>query len=389
MVRVIDLIEMKNKKVIELQKEVAKLKEIIHRVPKLVIISASDNKASELYMRNKVKVGNEIGVDVEILRFGKHITQEQLEKNIIDLNNTDNVDGIIVQLPLFKHLDKDRVINLIDKDKDSDGFSYENLGMMFSGDHSHIIPCTAKSVYEMLKYHNVDVVGKRVCIIGKGIHTGKSLASLLINDGATVTVCNSKTTNMEDIIRDSDIVISSVGKYGLIKPSWLKEESVLIGIGIDYINGKQQTDYDLEDIINNSKCKLVSNRVNSVGLGTTLFLIENTIKLCKSRLIKVIRGSDMMCNENPWNEYINNIKYDLDCTRTLNPKKPIKPNYTNSENTIYTNQPEFIILELIDLEINKLKCNIKDLEKIKNDIYYMIKNNVDWIEVRKRIKKDN
>ena len=286
MVKVIDLIDMKNKKVIELQKEVAKLKEIIHRVPKLVIISASDDKASELYMRNKVKIGDEIGVDVEILRFGRDTTQEQLENTIIDLNNMNEVDGIIVQLPLFEHLDKDRVINLIDKNKDADGFSYENLGIMFSGDHSHIIPCTAKSVYEMLKYYNVDVVGKRVCIVGKGIHTGKSLASLLINDRATVTVCNSKTNNIEDIIRDSDIVISSVGKYGLIKSNWLKEGSVLIGIGIDYINGKQQTDYDLEDIINNSKCKLVANRVNSVGLGTTLFLIDNTIKLCKSRLIK-------------------------------------------------------------------------------------------------------
>lgn len=95
-----------------------------------------------------------------------------------------------------------------------------------------------------------------------------------------------------------------------------------------------------------------------------------------------------MCNENPWEGMINSIKYDSECTRTFNPKKPIKPNYTNSENTIYTNQPEFIILELIDTEINKLKCNIKDLEKIKNDIHYMIKNNVDWNEIYKRIKED-
>lgn len=95
-----------------------------------------------------------------------------------------------------------------------------------------------------------------------------------------------------------------------------------------------------------------------------------------------------MCNENPWDDRINSIKYDSACTRALNPKKPIKPNYTNSENTIYTNQPEFIILDLIDTEINKLKRNIKDLEKIKDDIHYMIKNNVDWNEIYKRIKED-
>lgn len=95
-----------------------------------------------------------------------------------------------------------------------------------------------------------------------------------------------------------------------------------------------------------------------------------------------------MCNENPWEDILNSIKYDSDCVRTLNPKKLIKPNYTNSENTIYINQPEFIILDLIDLEINKLKCNIKDLEILKNDIHYMIKKNDDWSEIYKRIKED-
>lgn len=95
-----------------------------------------------------------------------------------------------------------------------------------------------------------------------------------------------------------------------------------------------------------------------------------------------------MCNEDSWSDKLNSIKYDTDCVRTLNPKKPIKPNCANSENTIYTNKPEFIILELIDSQINKLKCDIKDLEKIKNDIYYMIKNNMDWNEIYKIIKEE-
>ena len=277
----IDAKAMKNEKLNVLKDRVKEINNKINRIPKLVIVSASNDKASELYMSNKIKTGKEVGVIVEILRFDNDVTQDEIEKTIVRLNEDNSVDGIIVQLPIYKHLDKDKIISMIDSSKDADGFSYENLGVMFSGDHKGIIPCTAKSVYEMLKHHEVDIEGKRICIIGRGLHTGKSLSSLLIHDGATVTVCNSKTNNIEDIIKDSDIVISSVGQYGLIEPEWMKEGSVLIGIGIDYVNGKQQTDYDIDEMVENSKCSLVSNRINSVGLGTTLFLMENTIKLCE------------------------------------------------------------------------------------------------------------
>ena len=279
----IDAKAMKNEKLNVLKDRIEEINNKIKRNPKLVIVSAGDNKASELYMSNKIKIGKEVGVNVEVLRFDKDVTQEEIEDTIVRLNKDNSVDGIIVQLPIYKHLDKDKIISTIDFRKDADGFSNENLGRMFTGDHSGILPCTAKSVYEMLKYHDVDVLGKKVCIIGRGLHTGKSLASLLINDGGTVTVCNSKTNNIEDMIKDSDIVISSVGKYGLIRSEWMKEGSVLIGIGIDYVNGKQQTDYDVDDMIENSKCSLVSNRINSVGLGTTLFLMENTLRLCEGK----------------------------------------------------------------------------------------------------------
>ena len=280
---VIDAKVMKNKKLNVLKDRVKEINNKISRKPRLIIVSAGDDKSSELYMSNKIKTGKEVGVDVEILRFDKNVNQEELENAILKLNKDDLVDGIIVQLPIYKHLNKDRIISMIDSSKDADGFSNENLGRMFGGDHAGILTCTAKSVYEMLKYHDVDVLGKKVCVIGRGLHTGKSLASLLIHDGGTVTICNSKTNNIENIIKDSDIVISSVGKYGLIRPEWMKEGSVLIGIGIDYVNGKQQTDYDIDEMVENSKCSLVSNRINSVGLGTTLFLMENTISLCEGR----------------------------------------------------------------------------------------------------------
>lgn len=279
----IDAKAMKNERVDILKNRVKEIKSKIDREPRLIIMSIGDDKASELYMSNKIKVGREVGVSVEIIRFNKDITQEEVEEVIVKLNKDDSVDGIIVQLPIYNHLDKDKIISIIDSNKDADGFSYENLGIMFSGNHDGILPCTSKSVYEMLKYHSVDVLGKNICIIGRGLHTGKSLASLLINDGATVTVCNSKTKNIENIIKNSDVVISSVGKYKLIKSEWMKDKSILIGIGIDYVDGKQQTDYDIEDMIKNSKCSMVSNRINAVGLGTTLFLMENTIKLCERR----------------------------------------------------------------------------------------------------------
>lgn len=267
-----------------LVQEVNEIKNKINRVPKLVIVSASDDKSSELYMSNKVKTGKEVGIDVQIVRFDNTVTQEGIEDMILVLSDDDNVDGIIVQLPIYEHLDKDRILSLIPANKDADGFSNENLGRMFSGKHDGILPCTAKSVYEMLRYHKVKVEGKRVCIIGRGLHTAKSLASLLINDGATVTVCNSKTKDMDLIVLESDIVISSVGKYKLVRPNWLKRGSVLIGIGIDYVKGKQETDYDIKEMQQLSMCSMVSDRINSVGAGTVLFLIENTIKLCKNRL---------------------------------------------------------------------------------------------------------
>lgn len=281
----IDAKAMKNEKLNVLKDRVKEINNKINRIPKLVIVSASNDKASELYMNNKIKTGKEVGVIVEILRFNEDVIQEELENAIVRLNKDNSVDGIIVQLPIYKRLDKDKIIYMIDSSKDADGFSYENLGVMFGGNHKGILPCTAKSVYEMLKHHEVDIEGKRICIIGRGLHTGKSLASLLINDGGTVTICNSKTKNIKDIIKDSDIVISSVGKYGLIKSEWMKEGSVLIGVGIDYVDGKQQTDYDIDEMVENSKCSLVSNRINSVGLGTTLFLMDNTIKLCEGKHI--------------------------------------------------------------------------------------------------------
>lgn len=277
---VIDAKSLREKEIENLKKEVDKLRETIYRRPKLVIVKATNDLACEAYIRNKVRFGLTVGLEVEVLEFSKECTQEEVKKDLEKLARDKKVDGIILQLPIYNHLDKETLISIIPSSKDADCFSVENLGKIFQG-NADILPCTPSGVIDILEHHLVEIEGKNITIIGRGIHTSLTLATILTQKGGIVTVTHSKSKDLEKDISNADIIISCVGKKNLIKPHWIKKNSVILGVGIIFEEGKQYTDYDVKEMIKYSNCSLVGDRVNCTGVATVINLIKNTIKLCK------------------------------------------------------------------------------------------------------------
>lgn len=277
----IDAKAIREKEMTRLQEEVKQIQSGIGRVPKLVILNASDDLGSKHYIKNKIKTGEEIGIEVEVISFDSTITQRDIERTVFDLNQNADIDGLIVQLPLYNHLDPKPIIEYISPEIDADCFTSYRLGEMMQG-NANILPCTPAGVIKLLDEHMVQIEGKNIVVIGRSTHVGLSLSSLLTQRGATVTTCHSKTKDLPLRLVDADIVVSCVGKQ-IIKPYMLKPGSVLIGVGIVVKEGKQHTDYDVDEIVDSGICSLVSNRINSCGTMTVASLIDNTIKLCKEK----------------------------------------------------------------------------------------------------------
>lgn len=278
---IIDAKAIKEKEIVRLSEEVNYIKETIEREPHLVIINASDDKGSKFYIKNKIAIGKEMGIKVTLKEFDESVTQLDLEQLLFHLNQDEEVDAIILQLPIYDHLDSKSLIELIHPSKDADCFSKEKLGEMIQGNRN-ILPCTPKGVIKLLDEHMVEIEGKDVVVIGRSTHVGQSLGLLLTQMGATVNICHSKTRDLKANTINADIVISCVGNQ-IITSDMLKEDSVLIGVGIVIKDGKQHTDYDIDEIKNSGKCSLCSNRINSTGTMTVLSLCENTINLCKEK----------------------------------------------------------------------------------------------------------
>ena len=175
------------------EKEIAKIKETYKGGCKVAFIQIGDNPASNVYVRNKIKLCEEVGIEVKHIQGDKETSQEALLYSIEKLNNNKNIHGIMVQLPLPKHINEQDVINAIAPEKDIDGFTNVNKGKLMIGDKTAIIPCTPKGIMTILEHQGIDLQGKNVVIVGRSNIVGKPLANLMIKAGATVTVCNSKT----------------------------------------------------------------------------------------------------------------------------------------------------------------------------------------------------
>ena len=252
-----------------------------------IFIQVGDNQASNLYVNNKCKLCKELGIDYEHMKLDENVSEEEL-LNIIDmLNKTKCVTGIMVQLPLPKHISEEKVINAIDPNKDIDGFTNVNKGKLMIGDETGIIPCTPKGIITVLEHENIDVEGKNVVIVGRSNIVGKPLAQLLINKGATVTVCNSKTDRdkLKELILDSDIFISAIGQANHFNLNFFEDLTLSNNVfknitAIDVGINRDENNKLCGDISKNmyDYFQYVTSSPGGIGLLTVLEVVGNLIK---------------------------------------------------------------------------------------------------------------
>lgn len=259
-----------------IEKEHKLLKDKYGRAAGLAVIMAGDNPASEIYVKNKIKACETAGIYSRTIKFDENVTEKDLIEEIEKLNKDDKIDGILVQLPLPVHIDELKIINAISPEKDVDGFHSVNLGKMIIGDKTGFLPCTPYGIMQLLDEYGIDPAGKDTVIIGRSNIVGKPAAILFIEKSATVQVCNTKTKNTKDKIRNADIVIAAAGVPNFIKGEDIKEGAVVIDVGINRVNGKLCGDVDYEEV--SEKAGYITPVPGGVGPMTIASLIKNTFK---------------------------------------------------------------------------------------------------------------
>ena len=268
----------------EIEKEHSELEKKVGRKAGLAVIIVGENPASQIYVRNKIKACEKVGFHSETIRLDEHITEENLLLEIEKLNNDNNIDGILVQLPIPKHINELKVINAISAEKDVDGFHTTNIGKMMIGDETGFLPCTPAGVIQMFEEYNIDLEGKDVLVIGQSNIVGKPMTLLLIKKRATVQVCNSKTKNLPEKLQKADVVVAAAGSPKLVKGSDVKEGVVVIDIGINRVDGKICGDVDFEEV--SQKASYITPVPGGVGPMTIAMLIKNTFKSYKQKIGK-------------------------------------------------------------------------------------------------------
>lgn len=253
-----------------------------NKKPGLAVILIGQHPASQIYVRNKEKFANEVGINSSVLRFDENISEEDLKNEIRKLNDDTNVHGILVQLPLPKHISQKDIIQSIDPNKDVDGFHPINVGNLSSGNDA-MVPCTPLGCYYLIKKVIPNLSGLNAVVIGRSNINGKPMAQLLLKENCTVTIVHSKTKNIEEICKNGDIIIAAVGKAKIVKSNWVKDTAIIIDVGINRIeiNGKNKIvgDVDFDDI--QDKVKGISPVPGGVGPMTIACLLENTLKAYK------------------------------------------------------------------------------------------------------------
>ncbi|WP_368263041.1 bifunctional 5,10-methylenetetrahydrofolate dehydrogenase/5,10-methenyltetrahydrofolate cyclohydrolase [Clostridium disporicum] len=269
--------EVKDKWLEEIKEEMAN-KNI---TPLLVIVQVGDNKDSNRYINNKIKSAEKIKMATKLIKLDETIRQEELISIIHELNEDKSVNGIIVQLPLPKHIDELEVNKAISPIKDVDGFTDVNVGRTLLGLDS-FVSCTPLGIMNIFDYYNIDLVGKDVVIIGRSNIVGKPMSSLLINKGATITVCNSKTKNVKDKTKSADIVIVATGQTKFFNSDYFSDGQVLIDVGVNFDeHGKQCGDIDTETVMTNLNSIKLSPSPKGCGQTTVSALLYNTLKAFK------------------------------------------------------------------------------------------------------------
>lgn len=246
--------------------------------PGLAVIIVGDDPASRVYVNNKKKACLDVGFYSEEYAMPADTTMEQLCEVIDTLNARDDIDGILCQLPLPKHLDEKAVIDRIDPSKDVDAFSPANVGKIMIGDYD-FLPCTPAGVMELLKAYNIDANGKNCVVIGRSNIVGKPMAMLLLHANGTVTVCHSKTQNIADITSKADILVAAVGRANFVTADMVKDGAVVIDVGMNRVDGKLCGDVDFAAV--EPKASYITPVPGGVGPMTIGMLMKNTLKAAK------------------------------------------------------------------------------------------------------------
>ena len=252
--------------------------------PTLAVVLVGEDKASQTYVRAKEKACNEYGIKSVAHRLSENTTQNELLALINVLNLDDSIHGILVQLPLPKHIDTNVVLAAIDPRKDVDGFHAVNVGKLVSGLEG-FVPCTPLGVMEILKEYGIEVAGLNAVVIGRSNIVGKPMANLLLNASATVTVTHSKTKNLKEICKNADLIVAAIGKPFFLKADMVKDGAVVVDVGINRLDdGRLVGDVDFDEVA--PKCSYITPVPGGVGPMTIAMLLNNTILAAQAKKIK-------------------------------------------------------------------------------------------------------
>ncbi|MBU3841866.1 MAG: bifunctional methylenetetrahydrofolate dehydrogenase/methenyltetrahydrofolate cyclohydrolase FolD [Candidatus Fusobacterium pullicola] len=264
---------------LQLKEETLGLKESLGKVPGLAIILVGDNPASKIYVNSKIKGCSELGFESFAHFLPENTSEERVLELIGELNEDERVNGILVQLPLPKHVDEKKVIDKIALDKDVDGFKPENLGLLMLGDKDSMQPCTPAGIMELLRAYSIELVGKDVVVVGRSNIVGKPMGSLLINEGATVTTCNSKTKDLKAKTSQADMVIMAIGQAKFLTEDMVKEGAIIVDVGINRTEDGLFGDVDYDGV--SKKAAYITPVPGGVGPMTVAMLFANTMKAFK------------------------------------------------------------------------------------------------------------
>ena len=264
----------------EIKKEIFSIKSKNNKVPGLTVILIGDFVPSLIYVKNKEKNAKEVGINSEVIRYSKEVTEQEVLKKIKELNVNDAVSGILVQLPLPPQINKEKIINSIDPLKDVDGFHPINVGNLASG-YNAIVPCTPLGCLFLIKKIESNLSGKHAVIIGRSNLNGKPMAQLLLKENCTVTIVHSKTNDLKIECLKADILIAAVGVPNLVKGDWVKEKSIIIDVGINKVGDKIIGDVDFDAV--KEKVRAITPVPGGVGPMTIACLLKNTLECFKGR----------------------------------------------------------------------------------------------------------
>ena len=264
----------------EVKKEIDSLKLKNNKVPGLAVILIGDFAPSQIYVKNKEKKAKEVGINSEVVRYPKEVSEQEVLKKIKELNDNNAVSGILVQLPLPSQINKEKIINAINPLKDVDGFHPVNVGNLSSGYHA-TVPCTPLGCLFLIKKTESNLSGKHAVIIGRSNLNGKPMAQLLLKENCTVTIVHSKTKDLKIECLKADILVAAVGVPNLVKGDWVKKDAIVIDVGINKVDDKIVGDVDFDNV--KDKVKAITPVPGGVGPMTIACLLKNTLECFKGR----------------------------------------------------------------------------------------------------------